>query len=111
VVIPVRFVLAASSVGSPLAGSQFEILPFDAQIDFAVQADATGVLATIQSGTDILSQEAPVQLGTINVQPKVPDDFFLTDVAGYGERISINLRDTSGAQRIVMVVVRITPLT
>jgi hypothetical protein len=109
-VIQVRTALGANSTATPLAGTQYEFLGFDAFVEFAMQADATGVLATVQSGTDVLQEESPVQLGTINVQPKYPDDFFLNDVAAAGERLKVALRDTSGVARTVMTVVRITPV-
>ena len=109
-VMAVRTALAASSTATPLVGQQYEMLPFDANVEFAIQADATGVLATVYSGSDLLYQEGPVQLGTINVQPKYPDDFYLQDVAAATERLSVLLRDTSGAARVVQTVVRITPL-
>lgn len=108
--VSVRTALTASSTARPLQGSQYEFLPFPAFVEFAIQADATGVLATVMSGTDTLQEEGPVQLGTINVQPAYPDAFFLNDVVGAGERLNVVLRDTSGAARTVMTVMRITPL-
>lgn len=109
-VIQQRVALGASATAQPLSGSQYEFLPFDASVEIAMQADATGVLASVYSGSDVLMQEGPVQIGTINVMPKYPDDFYLTDVAAAGERLSIVLRDTSGAARVVMVTVRLTPI-
>ena len=108
--IAIRTALAASSTAKPLQGTQYEYLTFPAYVEFAMSADATGVLATIQTGSDVIQEESPVQLGTINVQPKYPDDFFQNDVVGAGERINVTLRDTSGAARVVQTVVRITPL-
>lgn len=108
--IPVRTVLAASSTANPLSGTQYETLPYNAQVEAAIQADATGVLATFYTGTDVIQEEGPVQLGTINVQPKYPDDFFIRDVVAAGEKIGLKLRDTSGAQRIVMTTLVVTHL-
>lgn len=105
--VPKRIVLAANSTASALTDDQFEYLPYNAVVEFALLADATGVLATVFSGSDLLMDEGPVAIGTINVFPKYPDDYHLTDVAAGGERLKIRLRDTSGAQRIVMVGVRI----
>jgi len=105
-----RTVMTASGTSSPLTGEQYEYLPFDAQVEIAISADATGVLATVYSGTDLLQKEGPVQIGTINVMPKYPDDFFLVDAAQAGEKLTIDLRDTSAAVRTVMTVVRLTPL-
>jgi hypothetical protein len=113
--ISVRFTLAANSTGLPLQGTQYEYLPPSvfpngAFVEFASIADATGVLRTVQTGSDVVEEESPCALGTINVQPIYPDHFTLNDLVGPGERINLKLRDTSGAQRIVMVMVRANPL-
>lgn len=101
---------ASQSIENALAGSAYEYLPFPAFVEIGIEADATGVLATVTSGTDVLQEEGPVQIGTINVSPKYPDDYFLSDEAAPGDRLKIKLRDTSAAARVVMIGVRITPL-
>jgi hypothetical protein len=113
--IAVRIVLLASTQQNALTGTQYEFLPpgmfpNGAYAEFATLADATGVLRTVQTGSDVAEEESPVNVGTINTQPAYPDGFTLNDLVGPGERINVKLRDTSGAQRIVMVVVRFTPL-
>jgi len=113
--ISVRFVLAASSTGLPLQGTQYEFLPGSmfprgALVEFGTLTDATGVLRTVQTGSDVVEEESPVNVGTINIQPVYPDGFTLNDYVAPGERINLKLRDTSGAQRIVMVLVRFTSL-
>ncbi len=105
-----RIVMTASGTSSALADDQFEYLPYNALVQFAVSADATGVLMTIFSGGDLLMDEGPVPIGTINVFPKYPDDYHLEDVAAGGERLKIRLRDTSAAVRTVMVGVRISQI-
>lgn len=105
-----RVALGANASANALSGDQFEFLPYPAKVEVGISADANGVLASVYSGSDVLQQEGPVQLGTINVQPKYPDDFLLEDVADGGDRLAVNLRDTSGVARVVMVAVRITPL-
>lgn len=105
-----RIALAANTTVSALADDQFEYLPYDALVQFALSTDATGVLMTIFSGGDLLMDEGPVPIGTINVFPKYPDDYHLEDVAAGGERLKIRLRDTSGAARVVMVGVRISQI-
>lgn len=106
----VRTALTASGTALPLAGSQYEYLPFPALVEIGITADATGVLASVSSGPDILQEEGPVQIGTINVSPKYPDDFYLADEAAPGDRVKVALRDTSGAARVVMTCVKITPM-
>lgn len=105
-----RIALGANATASALADDQFEYLPYDALVQFALSADATGVLMTIFSGGDLLMDEGPVPIGTINVFPKYPDDYHLEDVAAGGERLKVRLRDTSGAARVVMVGVRISQI-
>lgn len=108
-IINIRTVLAANSTANPLAGSVYEFVTEPCLVEFGIAADATGVLASINSGPDTVLEESPVSLKTINVVPVYPDDFF-SDQALPNDRLSIKLRDTTGAQRIVMTQVRITPL-
>lgn len=111
VVTPVA-ILTANSVHFPLQGSQYEYLPFNARVEFAiVTADplADEVSATVYSGTDVLQQAGPI---SEKAQPVYPDDFLLDDVAAAGERLSVELR--IGANALVtagiQTVVKITPL-
>jgi hypothetical protein len=105
-----RTVMVASGTSFPLQGNQYEFLPFDANVEIGILADATGVLATVYSGSDVLMQEGPVPIGAINIFPVFPDNFFLQDYAQAGERLNIQLRDTSAAIRTVMTSVRLTPV-
>jgi hypothetical protein len=109
VIINVRTVLAASGTATPLSGSIYEFVTEPSLVEIGVAADATGVLATINSGPDTVLEESPVSLKTINVVPVYPDDFY-SDEAMPNDRLSVKLRDTTGAQRIVMTQLRITPL-
>src|SRR5688500_18667921 len=95
--IAVRTALVASSTAERLAGTQFEFPEQNSIAQIAIQSDGTGVLATVTTGTETQLEESPVQLGTINVQPKYPDDFYIEVPVLAGERLKIKLRDTSGA--------------
>lgn len=93
----------------PLQGSQYEYLPFPAQISMAIVASAPGIVVDAFSGSDLLQQNGPatVKAGS----PVFPEDFLLTDVARAGERISVTIRETAGvATTDVETVVIITPL-
>lgn len=102
--------MTASGTANPLQGDQFEYLPFDAYVEIGIIADATGVLSTVYSGSDLLQDEGPVGIKAINLPPLYPDDYQLTDYAAAGDRLNIKLRDTSAAVRTVMTVVKITPV-
>lgn len=110
-VIQTRTTMTANGTATPLSGSQYEFLPFNARVEIAIQASAVNqVVATVYSGSDVLMEEGQVQQGTTGVLPKYPDDFFLVDDALAGDRLSIRLRETAGATPVVMAIVRITPL-
>ncbi len=91
----------------PLQGSQYEYLPFNARVEFAivgdkatVPAEIDGVTATVFSGSDILQQAGPItNKGLVTAQSRnavYPDDFLLDDVAAAGERISVQLDIPTG---------------
>lgn len=104
--------VAASSVNDNLlTGSQFERLPYPARVDFAVNGDANGadMRVDIYSGQDVLLENAPLNVKA--ALPVFPDDYQLTDVAGFMEQIKIRARNTSAAgARSVYFAVRITPI-
>jgi hypothetical protein len=101
--------IAANGTSFPLQGNQYEYLPFNAQLEFAVVANATGITATVYSGSDVLQQAGAVSVKSTS--PVYPDDFLLADIAMAGERISVELRETAGtATTDIETVVRITPL-
>jgi hypothetical protein len=113
--ISVRTALGANLAVNVLQGTQYEFLPPSmfprgALVEFGNLADATGVLRTVQTGSDVVEEESPMNIGTINTQPVYPDHFTLNDLVGPGERIKVNVRDTSGVARVIMTTVRFTPL-
>lgn len=113
--ISLRTSLPANTSVALLAGTQYEFLPpklfpRGALVEFGNLADATGVLRTVQTGSDVVEEESPMNIGTINVQPVYPDNFTLNDLVAPGERINVKARDTSGVARIIMTTVRFTAL-
>lgn len=110
----------------PLQGNQYEYLPFNARVEFAivghsglvpVAGDIDAVNATVFSGSDILQQQSGITNKTATTAQSqdavYPDDFLLDDVAAAGERLSVQLDipDPSvGANTIIDTVVKITPL-
>lgn len=104
--------VAASSVNeNVLQGSQFEFLPYDAQLMFGIVGDtnATDLRVDVYSGQDVLMESA--QPSAQNRIPVFPDDYNLEDVAAGGERIKIRVRNlNAGAARSLFYAVRITPI-
>ena len=113
----------AATTVFPLQGNQYEFLPFNARIEFAlVGRDGTtggiidGVTATVYSGSDILQQRSGITNKTnttAQTQDAVyPDDFLLDDVAAAGERLSVelNIPPDITFDSLIDTVVKITPL-
>lgn len=105
-----RSLAAGVVVDNVLAGSQWEFMPYDASLEFAVVTDATTgeVLADVYSGQDVLQEQGAI--AGPNRSPIYPDDFTLTDVAAGGERIKVRLRNTGAGAHVVWTTVRITPI-
>jgi len=111
-----------ATVVFPLQGNQYEYLPFNARVEFAmvgaspIAGDIDAVTATIYSGSDILQQRGPItDKSDVTAQSKnavYPDDFLLDDVAAAGERLSIelNLPAAVAGDIVIDSVVKITPL-
>jgi len=95
----------------PWQGNQYEFLPFDAQVDVAILADAGDTwLASVFSGSDVLMQSSQVDTLAVATPIVFPDHFTLSDVAAAGERLGCSITNNSGAVADVRTVVRITPL-
>lgn len=101
--------VAANSTTYPLAGNQYEQLPFDARVEFGITASAETIDVTVYSGSDVLQQAGPPTVKATS--PIYPDDFLLDDMAVRGEKISVVLRETGGvATTDIETVVKITPM-
>lgn len=101
---------AAASITTPWVGNQYEYLPFDAQVEIALLADAADTFnAAVFSGTDVLMQNSQIDTLAIATPITYPDDYSLDDVAAAGERLGCQLTNGTGAVATVRTAVRITP--
>lgn len=109
--IKVSTTMTANGTANPLSGNQYEFLPFDAAVAFAVLADTGAtVRASIYSGSDVLMQDSPVDILAVANPIINPDHYNLTDVAAAGERLSVELREMAGLTPVVRTNVMITPI-
>jgi len=107
----VQNVGAATTVDNVLAGSQYEFLPYDAYLEFAVVGDtnAADLRVDVYSGQDVLLENS--RPSAQNRIPVYPDDFGLTDYAAAGDRLKIRVRNNNaGAARDLFYSLRITPV-
>lgn len=101
--------IAANAVNdNVLQGSQFEFLPYNAALMFALNGSATGLVADVYSGQDVLAEQMGVN--ALNRVPINPDDFLLTDVAAGGERIKMRVRNTTGGALTLFFALIVNPI-
>lgn len=102
---------ADGSTVNPLAGSQYEYLPFDAFVEFAIYSDAGDTWTiSVFSGSDVLMQSSLAPILATATPIIYPDHYFLNDTAGAGERLGIQAVNGSGGAADFRTIVRITPL-
>jgi hypothetical protein len=88
--------VAAGAIATPFQGRQYEFIGSGGQIAIGLLAEATGMLATIFLGGDLVLEEAPVPIGTANQIPVWPDHFLVQENVYPGTRVKVQLRNTSG---------------
>jgi hypothetical protein len=99
---------AGAVIENAFAGSQFEYLPRNSVLRFAINGSAAGLLADAYSGQDILTES--MQVNSANRFPVNPDDFILDDVAAAGERIKLKIRNPTDGALTAFWALNITPL-
>jgi hypothetical protein len=102
-----RVTVPANGTAFPMAGKQYEFMHAPGMVEIAIVAAATGVLATVFSGSDLLQQEGQVTIKAANTAPVYPDDYHLRDAVLAMDRLNILLRNTTGAAIDVFTYVQI----
>lgn len=88
--------------------SIYRYLPFNASINIGINAAATGLVATVLTGSDTLLQESPLPIAT--AYPKVPDEMYLQDVARQGELVTAKVRNTTAGALTVRMAAQLSPI-
>lgn len=101
-------IAANATVDNVVTGSIYEFLPWNASLSIGLQGSATGLVATINSGSDTVLEEAPVPIQ--NRFPIIPDDMDIHDVARGGERLVIKVRNTTAGALTLFALVQLTPI-
>lgn len=106
---PINSALAAAGDQAfPLRGQQYETLPYDAFVEFAITTDVAVVRISVYSGGDLLQQDADAPVLAAATPHTVPDHFVLNDVAGWNERLGVTGTKISGAASVMKTSVRIS---
>ncbi len=101
-------VLANSTVENVFAGSAFEFLRGNSVVSIGVGAAATGIVMNIQSGADIVLEEAPSPI--LTRYPIIPDEMYYTDVGQMGDRVVLRVRNTTGGNLVFRAIAQVTQL-
>lgn len=104
-------VAAGATILNVLAGSAFEFVKEPSRVLIGVLGSATGLLAGVSSGSDILLEDGSnVDVVRIaNQGPIFPDDFILEDVAMAMDRLKISVRNPTGGAITLFYGVRVDP--
>lgn len=94
-----------------LSGSAFEFIKQPSRIAIGLLASATGLLASVSSGSDILLEDGSLVdvVRIANQGPSFPDDFILQDVALPMDRLKISVRNPTGAAVTLFYGVSVEP--
>lgn len=103
-------VAAGGFIVNVLAGSAFEFVRDESQVEIALLGSVTGLTASVSSGSDILLEDGSnVDVVRIaNQGPIYPDDYGLTDVAMPGDRLRISIRNATAGTIRLFYGVRVT---
>lgn len=108
-VIQKEISIAANAVNDNiLAGSSFEFLRQNSVVSIGMVGSATGLVANIQSGADIVLEESPLAVKT--TMPTIPDDMYYNDVGVAGDRLVVRVRNTTAGALTVRAIVQVTSL-
>lgn len=101
-------VLANAANENILSGSSFEFLRNNSVVSVGLTGSATGLVANIQSGADIVLEESPLLVKAS--MPLIPDDMYYNDVGVQGDRLVIRVRNTTAGSLTVRCVAQITQI-
>lgn len=105
--------LAAGASVNIMQNSIYEILPFNALLEFGILGSATGLTCQVSTGSNIILESgSPVGVTRFAALtlPVYPDDFHLNDVAGRAERVKVLFNNPTGGALTPLASIRITPL-
>lgn len=89
-----------------IAGSAFEFARGRGVLSIGIAAAATGVVANLQAGADIIAEA--FMLPILTRYPIVPDEFYFTDVVEQGDRIVQRCQNTTGGAIITRSVTQLS---
>jgi hypothetical protein len=104
--------MTANQLGlNPLSGWQYEYLPWPAQIIVLVRSTATGVVATVYSGSETIQERSPVQAGgTAGTTPSELNTPAVAWQGAAGDRLKLTIDNTTAGTPTIDGVIIANPL-
>ena len=103
--------VADGSTTTPLVDSVWQYSPWPALVQWAIYADTGDVFSlSVYSGSDVLMQASPMPILATASPILFPDHFFLEDVVGAGERLSVSALNSTGGVASFRTQLRINPI-
>lgn len=107
VMTDVTSVAATSTSANLLAGKNMEFIPEPSVITIGICAAAVGVFATVVIGTEVVVDDQEVSAAAH--MPIFPDDVLAEGGAFAGDRITVRLRNSTGAAIICQTKINVSP--
>lgn len=104
--------LTANQLGfNPVAGWQYEYLPWPAQIIVLVRATGTSVRITVYTGSETIQERSPVQSGgTAGVTPSELNTPAISFQGAAGDRLKFAIDEVGGLTPTVDGIIIANPL-
>ena len=104
--------MTANQLGlNPISGWQYEYLPWPAQVIVLVRGSATGIVATVYSGSETIQERSPVQAGgTPGTTPSELNTPPVAWQAAAGDRLKLTIDNTTAGTPTVDGVIIANPL-
>ena len=99
--------VAAGATAIPFQGRQYEFIGQGGLVAIGMLAEATGMVATVFLGGDLVLEEAPIPIGSANQVPVWPDHYLVQEQVYPGTRVKVQLRNTSAGTIVNKSVLRI----
>ncbi len=104
-------IAAGATNNNILSGSAFEFVKEASQVAIGMLSSASGLLAGVSSGSDILLEDGSLVdiVRVANQGPLFPDDYILQDIAMPMDRLRISVRNPTGGSITLFYGVRVEP--
>lgn len=104
----VRTVAANAIIPNILTGKIHEFASRPSVVRMMITGGAVGMFTSFLIGGEAVVQDQ--EIGAANRFPIDPDDFFAEFGAGVGDRVVVQLRNSTGAGIVVQTVVDVSPI-